>query len=868
MSEPAGGSLLALLRNHADSTPDHPAILAPDRQSATYADLRAQVETVGAFLAADGIGRGAVVALALANGPDLAVAFLATAAAAVCAPLAPDRPVTEHRRDLERLETRMLIVARGDDGTARAAAADLGIPVAELTAVEPAGTFTLTGGSGTPTAPPTAPPDAGDAALLLFTSGTTSAPKLVPLTEAGLLASAATVAATLALGPDDRGLTVMPLFHIHGLVAGLLAPLHAGGSVVCTPGFSGAVVWDWIDAFAPTWYTAVPTIHQAMVDATRRRLDAGGSAASSLRFVRSSSAALPTRVLTDLETLLAVPVIEAYGMTEAAHQIASNPLPPGARVPGSVGRATGTEITVRDDAGVLPPGTAGEVVIRGPALATHYLGSPDATAAAFTDGWFRTGDQGVLDADGVLTLTGRLKEIINRGGEKVAPREIDEVLLAHPGVEHAVAFGVPHPRLGEEVAAAVVLRDGATVTGPQLRVFAAQQLASWKVPRRVVVLDEIPRGATGKLDRLGLPARLGLASAGGAHAAPAVPPADDTERALAAVWQDVLGDDALPSVTADFFELGGDSLHANELLEAIESAFGRRLPATVFLTHATIRLMADLLRGQHTTGTSTEPAVVPIQPGGTRPPLFGLMRAGSVVTLRHLAATLGPDQPLYGLWVPAMHTTADAGWSVEEIAATCTALVRDTQATGPYFLFGHSMGGVVCFELARRLHALGEPVDLLVLADAVNPALLRDRYRAHRTTRYRLRKLFSRKGPGVIAHRVRRVFGAETPPPREYLAGTEVLADLDAALARERAYHPGPAVGPVAVMATRAYIDWTRDSSLGWAPLLAEGWTEIEVPGDHDTMIGEPHVHVLAARLGEVLERAQAGIDLGRISRE
>ncbi|MFA5884653.1 MAG: AMP-binding protein [Acidimicrobiia bacterium] len=868
MPVPVGGSLLALLLSHAERCPDRPAILAPGRDTATYADLGAQVDAVGAFLGESGIVREHVVALALPNGPELAVAFLGVAAAAACAPLAPDRPAAEHRRDLDRLGARAVVVERDADTAARAAAVELGITIVELTATERAGTFTLARAPDPAPSDP-APSDADardpvDAALLLFTSGTTSAPKLVPLTEAGLLASAATVAATLAIGPDDRNLNVMPLFHIHGLVAGLLAPLHAGGSVVCTPGFRGPEVWDWIDAYAPTWYTAVPTIHQAMVAATQRRVDGGGSAASSLRFVRSSSAALAARVLADLETLLGVPVIEAYGMTEAAHQIASNPLPPAPRVPGTVGRATGTEITVRDEAGaVLPAGTVGEVVIRGPAVAEHYLGAPEATAAAFTDGWFRTGDQGVLDPDGCLTLTGRLKEIINRGGEKVAPREIDDVLLAHPEVEQAVAFAVAHPRLGEEVGAAVVLRDGAIVTGPQLRVFAAERLAAWKVPRRVVVLDEIPRGATGKLDRLGLPARLGLDHATDAAA---VPPADETERTLAAVWQDVLGDDALPSVTADFFELGGDSLHANELLEAVESTFGRRLPATVFFTSGTVRAMADLLRDGSVGGS--EPATVAIQPHGARSPLFGLMRAGSVVTLRHLAATLGPDQPLYGLWVPAMHATEHAGGSVEELAATCVALVRTTQPHGPYLLFGHSMGGIVCFEMARQLHALDETVALVAIADAVSPEILRARHRARRTAKYRLRKVFSRKGPAMIAYRVRHPLGAETPQPRELLPGTDVVADMNAAAARERAYRPGPAVSPVAILATRPYLTWTGDPSLGWAPLLGEGWVGIEVPGDHDTMIGEPHVHVLAARLAEVLGRARAGLALEAVSPE
>jgi len=297
----------------------------------------------------------------------------------------------------------------------------------------------------------------------------------------------------------------MPLFHIHGLMAGLLAPLSAGGSVVCTPGFDAFKFHGWLDELRPTFYTAVPTMHQMVLARNPARLD------TSLRFIRSSSASLPRPVLEDLRQRFGVPVVEAYGMTEATHQMTGNPLPPGITKPGSVGLPAGVEVAILDDANqVLAHGARGEVSIRGATVVDGYENNPEADAKAFTAGWFRTGDEGMIDEDGYLFLTGRLKEQINRGGEKISPLEIDEVLLEHPAVAEAVAFGIPHDKLGEEVGAAVVLAPGASATERELRDYVSGRLAAFKVPKRIVFVDEIPKGATGKLQRMGLATQLSL----------------------------------------------------------------------------------------------------------------------------------------------------------------------------------------------------------------------------------------------------------------------------------------------------------------------------------------------------------------------
>jgi acyl-CoA synthetase (AMP-forming)/AMP-acid ligase II len=488
-----------------------PALRAPDRPALSYGDLAKVIEHTLQALNGWGIGRGDRVAMVLPNGPEMAAAFLAVASAATAAPLNPGYRNDEYEFYMTDLRAKALIVDQGSSSAAIAVAERLGLTLIELTPSGlAAGAFTLArrGGPAPTAAAQGGPAGPDDVALILHTSGTTSRPKIVPLSHRNVCASAGNVRATLALGPSDVGLNIMPLFHIHGLIAGLLAPLSAGGCIFCTPGFNALKFFAWMREAKPTWYTAVPTMHQAIV------ARAGGNRAiiaeNPLRFVRSSSSSLPPQVIRELEEVFGAPVIEAYGMTEAAHQMASNPLG-GKRIPGSVGVAAGPEVAIMDAEGaLLPAGATGEIVIRGVNVTLGYENNPKANGEAFTNGWFRTGDQGVMDAEGYVSITGRLKEIINRGGEKISPREVDEVLMDHPAVAQVVTFAFPHDKLGEEVAAAVVLREGKTADGKELREFAATRLADFKVPRKILLLSEIPKGATGKLQRIGLAQKLGL----------------------------------------------------------------------------------------------------------------------------------------------------------------------------------------------------------------------------------------------------------------------------------------------------------------------------------------------------------------------
>lgn len=508
------GTLTSLF---AHARPEAPAILAAGRPPLTYASQRDQASRLAVALRRRGIARADRVACLLAPGPEVATVFLAVAQAAVAAPLNPALPAAELAMSLSELRVRALLLAAGESSVARDVATAAGIEVIDVQVdpTSPAGTFTVSDWlidthtkqlAGLPNDERPAP---DDVALVLQTSGTTARPKIVPLRHRHLAASARHIAAALGLGPADRCLNVMPLFHIHGLMACLLASLAAGGSVFCVPGFNAHRFLSDLAESDATWYSAVPTIHQMVLARAARHQDRCHR--TRLRFIRSSSAALPPVVLHELEATFGVPVIEAYGMTEAAHQMASNPLPPGVRRPGTVGLAAGPDLAVMDEEGrLLPPGAVGEVVVRGVSVFDGYERRSEANAHAFVNGWFRTGDQGVLDEAGYLTLTGRLKELINRGGEKIAPREIDEVLLDHPAVRQAVAFGIPHPALGETVGAAVVLEEGAMATERELIAHVAARLVPFKVPATLRILDELPCGASGKVQRVQMATLLGF----------------------------------------------------------------------------------------------------------------------------------------------------------------------------------------------------------------------------------------------------------------------------------------------------------------------------------------------------------------------
>jgi acyl-CoA synthetase (AMP-forming)/AMP-acid ligase II len=473
---------------------DKAALIVPDGPTLTYGRLRELTGQVAMGLMSHGVAPGDRVAMVFPNGPEAILMFLASSMIGVSCPLNPGYKEDEFRFYLEDTGARFLLVPPGEAAAARQALS-AGGKVIEVE-LDATGRLELNNhGSGHADSIGAADPEA--TALVLHTSGTTSRPKRVPLRHRNLLASADNIVRSYELTPDDVSLCIMPLFHVHGLVASTLATFASGGTVVVPRRYGPLGFRPLMEATTPTWFSASPTPHQLILSRFQDRRPPG---CERLRFVRSCSAALAPAQMELMEDRFGVPVLEAYGMTEASHQMSSNPLPPGRRVPGSVGRGTGVEVAILDDTGnELAAGASGEVAVRGPNVIDGYENNPEANASSFTRGWFRTGDLGVLDADGYLRLLSRIKELINRGGEKIAPREIDEVLEAHPAVKEAVSFGIPHPTWSEEVGAAVVLNE--PVTEKELLAFARTRLADFKVPRHLHFVESIPKTPTGKIQR-------------------------------------------------------------------------------------------------------------------------------------------------------------------------------------------------------------------------------------------------------------------------------------------------------------------------------------------------------------------------------
>ncbi len=480
-------------RNLLDALRGEPgaaALVTPGGPRFSYRQLADAVEEAAGRLAGLGVRRGDRVAMAFPNGPEAVVLFLAASLAGTACPLNPAYKQEEFEFYLEDTGAGLLLLPPGELAAARAAMGSRG-RVVEV-AIDARGELQMEGAARDFDAPG---PD--DVALVLHTSGTTSRPKRVPLRHRNLLASVDNIVDWYRLTPEDVSLCVMPLFHVHGLMASTMSTLRSGGTVVAPARFAPLGFWPVARDVRPTWYSASPTFHHLILSRAPGRRPPGSER---LRFVRSCSAQLSPAAMAEIEERLEVPVLEAYGMTEATHQMSSNPLPPGERRPGSVGVATGVEIGVMGESGeLLPVGAAGEVVIRGRSVIDGYENNPEANAASFVDGWFRTGDQGTIDASGYLTLVGRIKELINRGGEKIAPAEIDAVLETNPKVAKAVAFGRPHPAWGEEVAVAVVLK--APAEERELQAWCRERLAEFKVPRSVFIVEEIPQTATGKVQR-------------------------------------------------------------------------------------------------------------------------------------------------------------------------------------------------------------------------------------------------------------------------------------------------------------------------------------------------------------------------------
>jgi acyl-CoA synthetase (AMP-forming)/AMP-acid ligase II/thioesterase domain-containing protein/acyl carrier protein len=810
-----------VVKRHAAQQPDAFAILAGEREPLTYEGLARLLDAISGQLRNLGVGPDDRVAIVLPNGPEMATCFLCVAAVATAAPLNLAYRRSEFDFYLADLRAKALIVQRGVESPSRDAASAYGIPIFELQpSAECAGVFALS-------APVACSPSNNDAdvrqsaALVLHTSGTTARPKLVPLTHANLAMSARNIVQSLQLTQADRCLNIMPMFHIHGLVGALLSSLHAGGSVICEGAFHAGRCLDILEQQRPTWYTAAPTMHQAILAAATR---SGRTPAHSLRFIRSCSSALPPTIMSKLENAFQAPVVEAYGMTEAAHQMTCNPLPPQRRKPGSVGQPAGVAVAIMDSAGaLLPLGAEGEVVIQGANVTAGYEDNPQANFSAFENGWFRTGDQGRMDDEGYLFLTGRLKELINRGGEKISPREIDEALLTHPDVAQAMAFALPHPTLGEDVAAAVVPKEGRALDPADVRRHVAAILAEFKTPQRLVVVDEIPKGPTGKPQRIGLAEKLGLV--GGVPAQAALPdqPPSETERVLAEIWAQLLETRDFQR-TESFFASGGDSLSATMLMASVEERFRVVLPIRALFESGTLGQLAaliDQLPKINSLQARRFTSLVPFQTAGATPPFFMVHgHSGRSLGLGLIAPHLNADQPFYGFVARGMDGKRLPHRTIAAMAADYVTEVREVQPHGPYYLGGFCAGGTVAYEMAQRLIAAGESVAALVLLDTAHPRLFARPPRwlhAARTA-----KLYARRALmwAVLA------WGRSTSIKRGERIVNETL--------RRGAtfYHAKPYPGRLTLIRSETHHR-SADPHMGWLGATAGGVDLRRVPGDH-----------------------------------
>jgi len=701
-----GATLPALLRQHAAERPQAPAIVVAAGPPVTYAVLAARVDALARALARAGLGREARIGVMVAKSADLAATLVATFANAVAVPLDPRLTTAE----FEDLRARSRLDALLTDGSGRLLAG----PSAHREDLDVHGLRLQLFLTGAPRGTAEAcEARADDLAVILRTSGTTALPKLVALTHRNLVSRARRLQRWLGLTAADRALCFAPLHYAHGLETALLAPLAVGGSLACPPaaepGGPPGDVLAWLADLEPTYYSAGPTFQRMVLDRAEAR---GGAPRHRLRLIQSGGAPLAARDHATLSSLFGVPVLDAYGLSETG-QLASNAWPAGEHRAGTVGRPVEGQVALRGEDGTILeplPGARGEIVARGADIVTPgYLDDEGRPRPVLVDGWFPTGDLGAIDDDGFLVLSGRSKDIVNRGGEKIAPAEVDQALLRHPEVVEAAAFAVPHPRLGEDLAAAVVLRPGAEAASLHLRRFLAERLVPFKVPRRIHVVSALPKGATGKVSRAAL-AQQFMPRSEPAQVRSAL------ELEILALWRRLLGRDDI-GPTADFFELGGDSLLAVEMRLALEAQIGREVPESLLFEAATARDLANAIVADD---LDPDPQLMPLRREGAKAPLFFLDGdlAGGGYYMRRIAAVLDPERPLWLL--RPFEPTKGRIPPIEAMAAHYLSLIRQAGFRPPYLFGGHCNGALIALEAARQAEAAGEAVEQVVLVDPIS----------------------------------------------------------------------------------------------------------------------------------------------------
>jgi len=868
-----------LLRQAARRYTSATALAAEGREPTTYEGLCQFARESRRALFAAGIEPGQRMALAMPFGAEAVTLNLVAMSTGIALPLNPGLPRAAAVAQLQLLKP-SVVIASDTLPVFREAAAELGLLFVGINGSEklPAGQFHIGKNQHVATqrdhdvSPPFLP---FSTAAVLQTSGSTGEPKRVPLTHANLLAGAAAIERSMELTEGDRFLNVTPHFRVVGLGL-VLAALKAGNAIYCAPGFLRAQFLDWAEAFEPTWFWAAPAMLKELLPLAQVR--GAHPCGEALRVIRTGSANLSPDWLAPLEAAFGVPVVENYGMTEASPQIACNPLDRVQRRPGSVGKAAGAEILIlNSNDQPAPAGTEGEILIRGAGVTSGYEGealSASGPNDAFWNGlgsrWFRTGDLGHLDADGYLYVAGRRKEMINRGGEKVWPRDVEQVLERHPAVEQAVVFAVPHATLGEEVGAAIVLRptalNQAELDEAELRAFACEHLASYQTPTRIAFLPAnhhaIHAAPGGKLQRSQMAARLDMTSIETSNASPAtyVVPTTALERELAAIWSSILRAPRI-GLDDDFFQLGGDSLAIATLSAALHDRFGvmrRLLDRADFFAHPTIRAQALMIdqaqraRAEWKTQTVAVTHPVPSNLAALNarprrsedvPPLFLAPLAGaSPLYLRKFAQHMAAQQLCYGM---EAHNIPSA-LTLEQLAAAFVTSIEAICPEGPFYLGGHCFGGVLAYEIAQQFAAKGRQPETLYLFDVPTPGYphpWRERHLFAKALWHHARE-FSQYGryAGAALRHVHKLNAAR-------LESVGISAGDDASVRLMRLYEAKPYAGAAAVFVARNHVQTASplDRRLGWRNLIQPEPELVHIDSAHLDLFDDPHAMELAA---------------------
>lgn len=842
----------------AESRPLAPALIDPDGLTLTYQEFWEQIELISRRIEEAGFGAGERVAVLLPLSPLQVLAVTGVMNHHAVQPLSTRATTTDSLNFLRRVAARVLIVSADFEAEIEGALA-MGLPVLVAREGEAPDHWQFRH----PESPLEAHPAPPGVKAFFNTSGTTGGSKIVPHTAASLDAITEWMRRFYALTDSDRLLLLISQSFAVS-IGYAFAQFSAGGAVIATRGFDPSAYVRWLDELRPTYYICPPAVHQAALTQLQSKPP---RLPVSLRFMVSAFSPLPEETRLGLEEILQTSVLLHYGAIEALG-VTSESLPPCRRVPNSLGCSLGPEIGIMDPSGdLLPAGAQGEIVVRGANVFSGYLDNPQATRAAFRDGWYMTGDLGRLDEDGNLFVTGRLKEMINRGGEKVAPDEVDAAVASHPAVLEAVAFAVPHPTLGEDVACAVVLREGngAQVSARELRRFAATQLAPFKVPHRIYFVDQIPRGELGKPQRGLLADRLQNQTG--------VPPSPaevnqqifTTGRifeGLHEIWARILDRNDL-GYNEDFFEAGGDSLAAIKMLAEVDERFGCETSAWTasFLDEPTLEHLTGLVgqpsppRASRSDPNNME--VFPVGKGGSGINLFCLPTQGNEgLNFRRLASHLAGKMDLL-IVRPANTFHRMELFGLEREGREAAEAIRQQQPQGPYFVSGYCYGGMIAVEAARQLSLEGQDVQV-ILFDATTPGFPRllfdwpiwaDRAKAQ------WRRIWNCEHPGLrrnLRLLSKRITGSALNPFRRLLVPFEQTSAVQWLLDWMASdyvspYKPRPLDAPMLhIMCADEPSVVDSYARFGWRRIARRGVEEHVLPHNHFNILHESNLPQIA----------------------